>query len=107
MELKQSDAVHESDHESGGGPKDFFYNEVPGQHVGEFVGEHPKVMSARVDNTPAAYEADSSAVRRKLSLRERRRLLETAFYRNCGFPRWRNTRYKLLGKYLSKDRGDY
>ena len=107
MELKQSEAVHESDHESGGGPKDFFYNEVPGQHVGEFVGEHPKVMSARVDNTPAAYEADSSAVRRKLSLRERRRLLETAFYRNCGFPRWRNTRYKLLGKYLSKDRGDY
>ena len=103
MELKQSEAVHESIRPQ----KDFFYDEVPGQHVGEFVGEHPKVMSARVDNTPTAYDANSSAVRRTLTLRERRRLLETAFYRNCGFPRWRNTRYKLLGKYLPKDRGDY
>jgi hypothetical protein len=103
MELKQSEAVHESIRPQ----KDFFYDGVPGQHVGEFVGEHPKVMSARVDNTPTAYDANSSAVRRTLTLRERRRLLETAFYRNCGFPRWRNTRYKLLGKYLPKDRGDY
>ena len=103
MELKQSEAVHESIRPQ----KDFFYDGVPGQHVGEFVGEHPKVMSARVDNTPTAYDANSSAVRRTLTLRERRRLLETAFYRNCGFPRWRNTRYKLLGRYLPKDRGDY
>jgi len=103
MKLKQSEAVHESARDQ----KDFFYDEVPGQYVGEFAGEHPKVMSSRVENTPTAYEADSSAVRRKLTLHERRRLLETAFYRNCGFPRWRNTRYKLLGKYLPKDRGDY
>jgi glycosyltransferase involved in cell wall biosynthesis len=109
MKLKQSEAVQESIRNAEEkGTLDFLsIYEVPGQYVGDFSGEHPQVMSARIANTPATYDADSRAVRRKLSLRERRRLLETAFYRNCGFPRWRNTRYKLLGKYLPKDRGDY
>ncbi len=103
MKLKQSEAVHESIRSN----KDFFYDEVPGQYVVEFVGEHPKVMGARVENAPVNYDADSGDVRRKLTLSEHRRLLETAFYRCCGFPRWRNTRYKLIGKYVTKERDEY
>jgi glycosyltransferase involved in cell wall biosynthesis len=103
MKLKQVNAVHESIRDN----VDFFYDEVPGQFVVEFTGDHPGVMRARVENTPDSYVANSANVRRKLTLRERRRLLETAFYRCCGFPRWRNTRYKLLGKYAPKDRGEY
>lgn len=103
MKLKQASAVHESIRDNA----DFFYDEVPGQYVVEYNDEHPKVMAARIENAPVNYDASSENVRRKLSLRERRRLLETAFYKCCGFPRWRNTRYKLLGKYVAKNRDNY
>ncbi|MFT7517199.1 MAG: glycosyltransferase involved in cell wall biosynthesis [Myxococcota bacterium] len=103
MALKQSEAVHESIRDN----KEFFYDEVPGQYVVEFRGKHPRVMQARVENTPNTYDSNAAGVRRTLTLRERRRLIETAFYRRCGFPRWRRTRYKLVGNYVVKNRDEY
>jgi hypothetical protein len=103
MKVKHANAVHESIRDNN----DFFYDEVPAQYIAEFVGEHPQIMSVRVDSSPVSFDSESKSVRTKLSLRERRRLFESAYYRKFGLPKWRNTRYKLIGSYKPKQRGDY
>ncbi|MFT5224605.1 MAG: glycosyltransferase involved in cell wall biosynthesis [Polaribacter sp.] len=104
MKRKQSEAVHESIRDSD---KEFFYDEVPGQYVVEFRGEHPRVMQALVENTPNTYDSNAVGVRRTLTWRERTRLMETAIYRRFGVPHWRRTRHKLVGNYVDKDRDEY
>ena len=78
---------------------------LPAAHLAEFRGTHPAVMAARV----AAHDAPltAAAMRTRETARERRRRLESAWYRRFGFPRWRHVRYRLLGRYADKQRDAY
>ncbi len=94
-------------HIDGGDPnvgEENYYNYMPRQFVRRFEGTHPALMHDRVKACRFAIVDDDPRWRTKLTLKERQRLMETAFYRQFGLPHWRNTRYKLTGGYRPKPR---
>lgn len=96
-------AVHHRDR-SAELADDYFYATEPRAFVARFTGTHPAVMAARAAAHPPQYELDDPRCRLALTGKERRRRLETAFYRRFGVPRWRSARYRLLAGYLPKPR---
>lgn len=78
---------------------------VPASHLAPFEGTHPAVMADRI--AAHAFTVEEAALRREEKSRERRRRWESAWYLRHGPPRWRHTRYQLLGGYADKQRGAY
>ena len=74
----------------------------PRAHVARFEGTHPTVMVERI--AAHAIDFDPATARVEETRAERRRRRETAWYLKRGFPKWRHTRYKLLGDYAEKPR---
>jgi glycosyltransferase involved in cell wall biosynthesis len=64
---------------SFGGREFDYYNYVPRQFVTEYRETHPGVMSNRIRSHPVSLDLSTSSWRRKLTWRERRRLLKTMF----------------------------
>lgn len=88
-----------------GEPDDsYLYTRHPLQHVRPFDGTHPQAMAERIANATLTFDRDDPRCRRKLTWKERRRRLETRLYERFGFPRWRDSRYDLIGEHLTKVR---
>jgi len=62
------------------------------------------VMRARIERHSIQLDLDDPRWRTQLTGKERRRLLESAFYRRFGLPKWRHGRYTVVGDFLPKDR---
>jgi len=77
-------------------------------HVRSFVrafrGSHPAVMAARVGSCPPRLHPDDPRWRCRPTWKERQRLAETWLYERIGVPRFRKTRYSLVGGYVKKER---
>ena len=103
LAAKYRDAVHIKATETNVG-EDHFYKTICKQCVGRFEGAHPAVMRDRANAFAHTLSDNDPRWRTKPTLKERQRLLESAFYTRFGVPRRRNTRYVLLGNYRLKPR---
>lgn len=81
-----------------------YYQRVPRDFICRFPGTHPAVMSEFIAQHPFRLDLDSPLWRSKATSKERWRMLETAYYRRFGIPRWRHGRYELIGDWVKKDR---
>jgi glycosyltransferase involved in cell wall biosynthesis len=103
QERKFSEAVHRS----GTGIKandDYFYQNYPRQFIALFTGTHPAVMKARQNAHSDQNRLDLELSRTRLTLRERKRLLESHIYNRFGLPESSRNRFKLIGKLEKKER---
>lgn len=83
---------------------DEYYQWLPRDCVRPYTGSHPAVMEARIAAHTMHLDLDDPRWRTQPTRKERTRLLETAFYRRFGLPKWRPGRYRLLGDFVAKDR---
>ncbi|MFC1461542.1 glycosyltransferase [Verrucomicrobiota bacterium] len=83
---------------------DYFYTAMPRSFLQEYNGSHPKVMKDRIQAFDQKISLDDPRRRTKATLKERQRLIETWYYERFGVPRFRNTRYNLVGGYRRKAR---
>ncbi len=79
-----------------------FLQRLPRQFVMRHAGGHPAVMAERVRDFPKQYDGNDPRCRTSMSLSERVRLLETRAYHAIGLPRWRNSRFQLVGQLAPK-----
>jgi hypothetical protein len=82
----------------------YFYHHYPRQFLARFEGTHPAVMARRIESCPEENRLDLLRCRQKLSLAERKRLLETYLYSRFGLPRLSRNRFKLRGALARKAR---
>jgi glycosyltransferase involved in cell wall biosynthesis len=101
---KHEDAVHLADCKERMVDEGFFYTHLPKQHVLKFGGTQPEVMREHIDAFSQRLSLDDERWRTDPSWRERRRSLESWYYRRFGLPRFRDTRYRLQGGYVRKER---
>lgn len=99
---KLTGAIHFAEHPETELSNHYYYRDVPRQFVRRFTGSHPAVMAERLKATPRRILLDDRRWRVRPTLRERQRIWETRFYERFGFPRLRNTRYSLIGRYKRK-----
>jgi glycosyltransferase involved in cell wall biosynthesis len=81
-----------------------YYRDVPKQFIRKFTGSHPRVMEKRIKASPLRISLDDQRWRVRPTLKEKQRILETKYYERFGVPRFRKTRYSLVGSYKSKER---
>jgi len=101
---KHEDAVHLAGSEERTVDEGFFYTHLPKQHVRRFQGTHPAVMREQMAGFSQRLSLDDERWRTTPTGRERRRTLESRYYRRFGVPRLRDTRYRLQGDYVRKQR---
>ena len=101
--VKLSQAVHKFDADDL--PRDdYHYTFYPRQFLARYEGTHPAVMSGRVSEWPGEQILDLDRCRTQMSIGEKKRLLENWYFSRFGFPKWRDSRYRLLGDFVTKDR---
>jgi glycosyltransferase involved in cell wall biosynthesis len=83
---------------------DAYYRWIARDCIRRYPGDHPAVMYERIARHPIALDLDDPRWRTELTGKERRRLIESAFYRRFGLPKWRKGRYRLVGDFVPKDR---
>lgn len=102
---KFMDAVHRS-----GTPvqadSEYYYQHYPRQFLARFEGSHPAVMAERRGAFAPENRLELEKCRRQLGLAERKRLLESYIYTRFGLPRLSRNRFRLIGKWMNKDRPD-
>lgn len=104
LKEKEMTAIHKKEYKPPHVDETYFYQAVPRQFTRVFQGSHPEVMKERIKNFLQKISLDDSRWRTELTLKERQRLVETWFYERFGMPRFRNTRYVLIGGYAPKKR---
>lgn len=82
-----------------------YYTRMPRPFVSRYPGDHPAVMADWIARHPVRLDDADPRWRETLSVKERTRLWETAWYARHGLPRWRHGRYRLVGDFRRKDRG--
>lgn len=100
---KFSDAVHRTGTDVQAG-RDYFYQHYPRQFIARFEGSHPSVMSGRVQSGDEQNTLDLAKCRRRLSMGERKRLLESYVYSRFGLPMLSRNRFSLMGSLVEKER---
>lgn len=103
MEYKLKHAPHKLRGDVSVG-SDFYYRWVPRDFIRPYTGDHPAVMQERIQAHGFALDLADPRWRTQATGKERRRLLETAYYARFGVPRWRPGRYQLVGAFAVKDR---
>ncbi len=101
---KDAEAVHMKDNVGREYRDNYFYTAMPKQYVAEYKGAHPSVIAERKGGFEQSISMDSPDWRIELTMKERQRVFETGFYERFAVPSFRNTRYKLMGKYKKKGR---
>ena len=96
-------AVHKVDAPERAG-RDYYRQHYPQQFIARFERSHPAVMATRIAAYPEADKLEISQCRSRLSLGERKRLLESFLYSRFGLPRWSRNRFTLLGGLQQKPR---
>ncbi len=81
---------------------DFFYQALPRPFIYAFEGNHPGVMADRIARSNLSLLMDAPRWRTALSLRERRRVIETWFCEHCGVHWLGRKRHSLIGAYKKK-----
>lgn len=104
MEYKLRKSPHKFKSDDAAFDMGSYYRWIPRQHIRPYAGEHPKVMAERIARHPIHLDLDDPRWRTELTGKERRRLIESAWYRRFGFPTWRHGRYRLVGDFVTKDR---
>lgn len=79
-----------------------YFSRIPREFIRRHLGGHPEVMSGRIQKFPRQYRLDDPRCRRTITAREWVRILETKLYHMAGFPRWRNSRFRLIGNLVAK-----
>lgn len=103
QERKFSEAVHRSG--TGVQADENYFNQFyPRQFIAPFTGTHPRVMHERQKAHPLDSSLDLGLSRTRLTLRERKRLLESYIYNRHGLPRSSRNRFKLIGELEKKER---
>lgn len=82
----------------------YYYQNHVKSLVAAYPGSHPEVMRERVKSLPPQIRLGDPRWRVKPNRKERQRLLETWYYERFGVPWFRNTRYRLVGGYVKKNR---
>jgi glycosyltransferase involved in cell wall biosynthesis len=101
--VKLKEAVHKFD--ANDRPRnDYHHSFYPRQFLARYDGSHPAVMAERIAAWPEQQLLDLDRCRTKMSIGEKKRLLENGLYCRFGFPKWRDTRYQLLGDFVLKQR---
>lgn len=101
--IKFEDAAHKVGAPEKAG-SDYYHQHYPRQFIAPYEGSHPAVMEARIAAYPAADKLDLEQCRSRLSLKERKRLLESYLYSRAGLPQLSRNRFKLLGSLQRKPR---
>jgi hypothetical protein len=83
---------------------DYFYQYYPRQFISRYDGPHPAVMADRVAAYPVADQLDLSRCRTRMTIGERKRLLESYYFSRKGLPRLSRNRFKLIGSLQPKPR---
>jgi hypothetical protein len=96
-------AVHKKEADESA-DQDYYHQHYPQQFIAEFEGSHPEVMRNRVNAYPSSEFLDTTRCRTHLTLRERKRLLETWVYSRSGLPQLSRNRFRLVGKLQEKPR---
>lgn len=81
-----------------------YYDWQPHGNVRPYLGTHPAVMQPRMAAHTIHLDLADPRWRRQPTRKERRRLIESAYYRRFGVPGWRPGRYELIGEFMRKDR---
>ena len=105
MRYKLRNAPHKLKGDEAQFAADTYYDWQPHANVRPYRGTHPAVMQARIAAHSIRIDLADPRWRTRLSSKERRRLIESAYYRRFGVPRWRPGRYTLVGSFVPKDRG--
>lgn len=105
MNAKLKEAPHFAHTERATFALDGFYN-VPAAYFGRFEGDHPEVMTDKVNSHQFWLDPTSRKWRRSLSAKEWIRVVESWLYRRFGMPKSRVKRSSILGKLVKKDRGN-
>ncbi len=100
---KFSDAVHRTG-TAVQADENYFYQHYPRQFLARFEGTHPAVMAGRMESRAEENRLELARCRQKLSLGERKRLLESYLYSRFGLPRLSRNRFKLAGSLAGKER---
>jgi glycosyltransferase involved in cell wall biosynthesis len=102
---KFSDAVHRAGTDVRADP-DYFATYYPRQFLSRFEGTHPAVMGSRINEWPQGEGMELDACREKLTLGERKRLVESYLYSRFGLPKSSRNRFSLVGALQDKKRPD-
>ena len=102
---KFADAVHRSG-TSVKADENYFYEYYPRQFIARFTNSHPEVMAQRVASWPGESSLDLQRCRLDLTVGERKRILESYFYKRFGLPRLGRNRFSLIGSLAPKERPD-
>ena len=103
-QTKVRQAAHTTDSAGVRIPEDFFFRHVPRRFVRSYTGPQPAVMRERIEACTHRLRTDDPRWRTTCTAREWLRAMETRIYERWGVPRWRTTRYRLVGSYRAKDR---
>lgn len=104
MTWKLRHAPHKLRGDDASFESDSYFRWIARDCIRRYQGDHPAVMHERIARHPIQIDLDDPRWRTELTGKERRRLLESAFYRRFGLPKWRKGRYKLVGDFVPKDR---
>lgn len=102
---KFADAVHRSG-TSVKADENYFYEYYPRQFIARFTDSHPEVMAQRVASSSGESSLDLQRCRLDLTVGERKRILESYFYKRFGLPRLGRNRFSLIGSLAPKERPD-
>ena len=100
MERKFREAVHHASAHALAA--DYFQSTFPEQFVRRRSVSLPAVLQSSAASFPSQYSLGDARNRRTLSWQERARLAESDLYRAMGVPKWRNSRFQLVGDWKSK-----
>ncbi len=100
---KFESAVHKTEASEKAG-MDYYHQNYPRQFIARYDGPHPQVMTDRIAAYPAEDVLDLARCRTRLTLGERKRLLESYLYGQTGLPQLSRNRFKLLGSLQAKPR---
>lgn len=101
--LKFENAVHKVE-ASERADDDYYYRYYPRQFIAEYKGTHPAVMARRIAAYPARDGLDAGRCRTEMTMRERKRLVETYLFGLRGMHRINRNRFKLIGSLKRKPR---
>lgn len=101
--LKFENAVHKVEAPESA-DDDYYHLHYPRQFIAAYDGPHPAVMADRIAAYPAGEGLDLERCRTRMTLRERKRLLESDLFSRKGMHRLNRNRFKLIGSLQAKPR---
>lgn len=101
--MKFENAVHKVE-ASERADDNYYYQYYPRQFIAEYKGAHPAVMAQRIADYPARDGLDVGRCRTQMTMRERKRLVETYLFGLKGMHRLNRNRFKLIGSLHRKPR---